>query len=810
MHKQQNVWRLDGNALEINHWILIPLIKLLTAAPEKSYDRSDSSDFSDLLLATVNTDWGRANMWKPALIISKVTEIASDEADIHASLQIAQALQVQMEVQRKLHEQIEVQRHLQLRIEAQGKYLQSVLKKAQETLAGYSSSSAGVELAKAELSQLVSMVSMGCPSSSVSELTEAGTSSLKDFERKQIRSTICSMESSLTSSESSGRKEEKQPVNEIGDTDTCKSNKTTPELQLMDIHIHPQDKPFKARSSNQASGRKRRESTISDGFPDEQQTAKRLATQNEKYDDQLRNTGLVGRFDLNSQYQNESESAVGFLLLNLHVLPEAEGKVRGLPHYMTSDVKEVAGKSFDYIVLNEAAHLLETPWSRTRATTGCHWYKLMNTHHLHRALSQRTEFKTTEGRVLGGSSAINGGFYSRASKDFIKRARWDEELVKQAYEWVESKLVFVPELTSWQTVVELGLLQSGILPNNAYNLEHIEGTKVGGTMFDQCGKRHTSADLLEEGNPNNIIVLLNATVNNIIFCNNGKGNESRACGIRFSKSDGSPNHIHEAYLSKPKKDSSTWGDVILSARALGSPQLLLLSGIGPHEHLKDFNIPITVDFKEVGQGMQDNPAIAVFFDTMPQKRLPEPPEVVGIADNFRVIIEAGVILINLNASRMRITAKMAFPASQGKLELNNTDPRRNPSVEFNYLAKEKDLEQCVKMVRLLHKVTKSESVSLFLGIKSKPQENLMPRASSDKELRKLCKNNVRTCYHYHGGCAVGSVVGEDYRVYGVEGLRVIDGSTFRESPGTNPMATLLMLGRYQGIKILEQRKETSG
>ncbi|KAH9709583.1 Myb family transcription factor PHL8 [Citrus sinensis] len=250
---------------------------------------------------------------------------------LNESLQIAQALQVQMEVQRKLHEQIEyesysqVQRHLQLRIEAQGKYLQSVLKKAQETLAGYSSSSAGVELAKAELSQLVSMVSMGCPSSSVSELTEAGTSSLKDFERKQIRSTICSMESSLTSSESSGRKEEKQPVNEIGDTDTCKSNKTTPELQLMDIHIHPQDKPCKARSSNQASGRKRRESTISDGFPDEQQTAKRLATQNEKCDDQLRNTGLVGRFDLNSQYQNESESGSKAIDLNCKGLDQLNG-----------------------------------------------------------------------------------------------------------------------------------------------------------------------------------------------------------------------------------------------------------------------------------------------------------------------------------------------------------------------------------------------------------------------------------------------------------------------------------------------------
>lgn len=244
---------------------------------------------------------------------------------LNESLQIAQALQVQMEVQRKLHEQIEVQRHLQLRIEAQGKYLQSVLKKAQETLAGYSSSSAGVELAKAELSQLVSMVNMGCPSSSVSELTEAGTSSLKDVERKQIRSTICSTESSLTSSESSGRKEEKQPVNEIGDTDTRKSNKTTAELPLMDIHIHPQDNPCKGRSSNQASGRKRRESTISGGFCDEQQTAKRLATQNEKCDDQLRNTGLVGRFDLNSRYQNESESGSKAIDLNCKGLDQLNG-----------------------------------------------------------------------------------------------------------------------------------------------------------------------------------------------------------------------------------------------------------------------------------------------------------------------------------------------------------------------------------------------------------------------------------------------------------------------------------------------------
>ncbi|XP_038718579.1 myb family transcription factor PHL8-like isoform X2 [Tripterygium wilfordii] len=137
------------------------------------------------------------------------------QSQINESLQIAQVLQLQMGVQRKLHERIEVQRRLQLRIEAQGKYLQSVLKKAREML-------------------------FGCPSPSVSELTETGGSMPKQVERKQMRGTVCSVESSLTSSESSGRKEEKQPKNDSGET--LKPTMTSTEHPLMDIyqnHNHP-------------------------------------------------------------------------------------------------------------------------------------------------------------------------------------------------------------------------------------------------------------------------------------------------------------------------------------------------------------------------------------------------------------------------------------------------------------------------------------------------------------------------------------------------------------------------------------------
>ncbi|KAF8099945.1 hypothetical protein N665_0235s0042 [Sinapis alba] len=132
-------------------------------------------------------------------------------------LQITEALQLQIEVQKKLHEQIEVQRHLQIKIEAQGKYLQSVLMRAQQTL--------GLDLTRTELSRLGSVVN---PSSSFSELTQveeykeeaedARDSFLcrKKTEIRGLRQLRCSVDSSFTSSESSETKQSMElPLMEI-------------------------------------------------------------------------------------------------------------------------------------------------------------------------------------------------------------------------------------------------------------------------------------------------------------------------------------------------------------------------------------------------------------------------------------------------------------------------------------------------------------------------------------------------------------------------------------------------------------------
>ncbi|KAL2331926.1 hypothetical protein Fmac_019507 [Flemingia macrophylla] len=123
-------------------------------------------------------------------------------------LHISEALQMQIEVQRRLNEQLEVQRHLQLRIEAQGKYLQSVLEKAQEALGRQNLGIVGLEAAKVQLSELVSKVSSQCLNSSFSELKE-----LQGFCPQQTQTNQpndCSVESCLTSCDRSQKEQEIQ------------------------------------------------------------------------------------------------------------------------------------------------------------------------------------------------------------------------------------------------------------------------------------------------------------------------------------------------------------------------------------------------------------------------------------------------------------------------------------------------------------------------------------------------------------------------------------------------------------------------
>ena len=86
-----------------------------------------------------------------------------------------------------------------------------------------------------------------------------------------------------------------------------------------------------------------------------------------------------------------------------------------------------------------------------------------------------------------------------------------------------------------------------------------------------------------------------------------------------------------------------------------------------------------------------------------------------------------------------------MPNSKGMLELNNTDPRLNPSVRFNCLASDDDMEEYVKMTKLLERIARLKCIAFFLG-----ESNQEKLTSTDVDLTKFCKKNVTTIYHYHG------------------------------------------------------------
>ena len=180
--------------------------------------------------------------------------------------------------------------------------------------------------------------------------------------------------------------------------------------------------------------------------------------------------------------------------------------------------------------------------------------------------------------------------------------------------------------------------------------------------------------------------------------------------------------------------------------------------------------------------------------TVPREATSMDSETINVVTN--TTIRGGVIL-----------EKIEGPLSSGHLELKNTDPDDNPSVTFNYFKEPEDLNKCVDGMNTVINVVNSEAFSKFryrhiptqalIDIIVNFPVNLRPRhVSAAISMEQFCVDTVMTIWHYHGGCQVGRVVDHEYKVLGVDALRVIDGSTFRGSPGTNPQATVMMLGRY--------------
>lgn len=280
------------------------------------------------------------------------------------------------------------------------------------------------------------------------------------------------------------------------------------------------------------------------------------------------------------------------------------------------------------------------------------------------------------------------------------------------------------------------------------------------------------------------------------------------------------------------------GEVILAAGALGSPQLLLLSGIGPAPDLSSLGIPVSADIPDVGKHMYDNPRNGISF-------IPSVPidhsliQVVGIpsANGTASYLEAASYIVPVapalrssvpflgSSSPLYVTVatimeKVPGPLSEGSLWLSSTNPLESPALRFNYLSRPEDLARCVLGVRHVARVLEGRALDGFrsavVGSTTTGRRGSSVRRefriagtalpadwrTNDRALASYCQQTVATLWHYHGGCVAGKVVDGSFRVIGSHAIRVVDASTFSETPGTNPQATILMMGRYGFLTIL--------
>ncbi|MDJ0693710.1 GMC family oxidoreductase N-terminal domain-containing protein [Mastigocoleus sp. MO_188.B34] len=268
-------------------------------------------------------------------------------------------------------------------------------------------------------------------------------------------------------------------------------------------------------------------------------------------------------------------------------------------------------------------------------------------------------------------------------------------------------------------------------------------------------------------------------------------------------------------------------EVILSAGAIQSPKLLMLSGIGNPEHLQQFDIPVVVDLPGVGENFHDHPLVigpmglmsqpgadpkenmtevALFWGS--EDGLPIPDLEICLVhrapfgDSFfsnvikRVQTNQPIASVEQLVDPRVILALpgLVRPLSRGWVRLANNDPTANPLINANYGQEKVDIDRIVTMVKMTREIYKTKAFAELGLIEVKPGSDY----DSDDSLRDWIVNNIGSYYHFVGSCKMGvdnmAVVDPSLKVYGVEGLRVADGSVIPSIPSANPHTCIVMIG----------------
>jgi choline dehydrogenase len=267
--------------------------------------------------------------------------------------------------------------------------------------------------------------------------------------------------------------------------------------------------------------------------------------------------------------------------------------------------------------------------------------------------------------------------------------------------------------------------------------------------------------------------------------------------------------------------------VIVCGGAIETPKLLLLSGIGPADQLRTLGIPVTVDLPGVGENFHDHPLVigpfgrmaepgadprgnmtevSLFWGSAPGLPVPDMQLCLVHRAPFGDAFFANVVnrlqtgqpvqpATQLVDPHVILTLPgLVRPLSRGWIRLRSSDPNTPPEINANYGAEPVDIDRLVTMVKIGREIYRTRAFAKLGLVEVGPG----PTVVTDAEVRDWVINNTGSYYHFVGSCKMGidrlAVVDPKLRVYGVDGLRIADGSIMPVIPAGNPHTTIVMIG----------------
>ena len=264
------------------------------------------------------------------------------------------------------------------------------------------------------------------------------------------------------------------------------------------------------------------------------------------------------------------------------------------------------------------------------------------------------------------------------------------------------------------------------------------------------------------------------------------------------------------------------GEVILCGGAINSPQLLMLSGIGPKEHLDEFGISSVKDLSGVGQNLRDHPSAFLLFESYIDQ-VGEDPKAQQVGMRFTVpgstvrndmqvsplfmTSEHRPDTIPLDADKNYLGFSVALQKalSSGEITLNSSDPTKHPNLFYNYLDHPEDLRRMREAVKICISIAEDRYFTGIIKTRINPTDIDI---ESDDNLDKWLYSIVGTQHHSSGTCKMGpsedpfSVVSESGLVHGVKNLRVADASIMPDVVRANTNATVIMMAEKIADEII--------